>query len=131
MNSIDTSEVRKFGVACFIVSVVLVSAGLWREKYLPVTLGLIFLFNGLCAVTIPGRFKPFYRIWKKVGFGISRFITGVILSIAYYLVITPSALIKKLIGGAPLNIRPDRNAGTYWVARNEPVQPKDRYIKRF
>ncbi len=130
-NLIDNSEVRKFGLVCFAVSVILSAAGLWREKYIPVILGVMFLMAGLSAVSVPGRFKPFYILWKKAAFTVSRFITSVILSAAYFLVITPSAIIKKISGGAPLNIRPDKNSGTYWVKRNEPLQPKERYLKRF
>ena len=58
-------------------------------------------------------------------------ITTLILALAYYLVITPAALIKMLFGGRPLPIKPDKKALSYWVDRTEPVQPKERFIKRY
>jgi hypothetical protein len=57
--------------------------------------------------------------------------TVLILSLAYYLVITPSALIKRLSGGAPIPVKPDKEALSYWVDRSEPAQPKERFLKRY
>ena len=48
-----------------------------------------------------------------------------ILTLAYFLVITPSALIKLLFGGRPLPVKPDKKASSYWVDRTEGVQPKN------
>jgi hypothetical protein len=53
------------------------------------------------------------------------------LAIAYYVVITPAALLKRLFGGRPLPLSPDPDASTYWVSRDEPAQPKERFYKRF
>ena len=51
--------------------------------------------------------------------------------LAYYLVITPTALLKRVFGGRPLPTRPDRDAASYWVTRPELAQPKERFIKRY
>ena len=47
------------------------------------------------------------------------------------LLITPVALIKRIFSGRPLPVKPDRDALSYWVARDEPVQPKERFLKRY
>ena len=75
--------------------------------------------------------KPEFSIWKKIAYFLSRIVVVLILTLAYYLLITPVALIKRLFRGRPLPVKPDRDALSYWVARDEPVQPKERFLKRY
>ena len=75
--------------------------------------------------------KPEYAIWKKIAYFLSRIVVALILTLAYYLLITPVALIKRLLSGRSLPVKPDRDALSYWVARDEPVQPKERFLKRY
>jgi len=75
--------------------------------------------------------KPEYAIWKKIAYFLSRIVVALILTLAYYLLITPVALIKRLFSGLPLPVKPDRDALSYWVARDEPAQPKERFLKRY
>jgi len=55
----------------------------------------------------------------------------IVLTLAYYIVITPTALAKRLISGRPLPTAPDKGLSSYWVSRPEPAQPKERFIKRY
>jgi hypothetical protein len=82
-------------------------------------------------IILPNALKAVYLAWLKVAHFIGRVITTVILALAYYLSIAPTALIKRMFGGTPLPTAPDRNAATYWVTRNEPAQPKERFFKRY
>jgi hypothetical protein len=50
---------------------------------------------------------------------IGRVITTIILTLSYYLVITPAALIKRVFGGRPLPLKPDKNVFSYWASREE------------
>jgi hypothetical protein len=67
----------------------------------------------------------------KIARLVGRIITILILTLAYYLVITPSALIKRVFGGRPLPLKPDKGVSSYWVTRTEPAQPKERFLKRY
>ena len=62
---------------------------------------------------------------------IGKLITLIMLTMAYYLVITPFALMKKIFGGSPIPLKPDKTVSSYWVSRSELAQPKERFIKRF
>jgi hypothetical protein len=62
---------------------------------------------------------------------IGTIMTAVILTLAYYLVITPYALIKRLFGGRPLPFKPDKNSSSYWIERSESAQPRERFSKRY
>jgi len=60
-----------------------------------------------------------------------RVMTALMLTLAYYLVMTPSGLMKRIFGGVPIPGTPDKGASSYWVPRSEPAQPKERFFKRF
>ena len=96
----------------------------------------MFLFGflsvlGLGFILLPAYLKPVYVAWLKIAQFVGKIFTVFILALAYYLVITPSALIKRLFGGRPLPTSSDKNTVSYWVARAEPAQPKERFLKRY
>ena len=130
-NSTDTREVRKFGFIALIFFGCLCVLGLWMKKPLPAYLFGFLSILGLGFILIPAQLKPVHAAWLKVAHLLGRIITALILTMAYYLVITPSALIKRLFGGRPLPVKPDKEASSYWVDRTEPAQPKERFLKRY
>ena len=131
LNSTDTKQIRKFGLIALIFFGFLCALGIWREKFIPTYLFGFLAILGLGFLLLPYQLKPVFIGWLKIAHFIGRVITTLILTLAYYLVITPSGLIKRLFGGRPLPVKPDRNASTYWVTRTEPVQPIDRFLKRY
>ncbi len=86
---------------------------------------------GLGFILLPGPLRPVHTVWLKIAHTLGRIITTLVLALAYYLVITPSALLKRIFGGRPLPLKPDRNASSYWVTRDEPAQPKERFLRRY
>jgi hypothetical protein len=130
-KSTDAGQIRKFGLIALIFFGLLCVLGLWKHKPIPTYLFGALSLLGLGFILIPSRLKPIYLIWLKLAHLIGRIFSTVILTIAYYLVITPSALIKRLFGGAPLPVKPDKNASSYWVTRTESAQPKERFTKRY
>lgn len=127
----DAAEIRRFGLIATVFFGALAGLALWREKPLPLVLFGLLTAIGLALALAPQPLRPVYDTWLKVGHLIGRIITTAMLTIAYYLVITPAALLKRLFGGRPLPLKPDPGAASYWVARSEPAQPRERFIKRF
>ncbi len=67
----------------------------------------------------------------KIAQLLGKVFTALILTLAYYLIITPAALLKRIFGGTPLPTKPNEELSSYWVTRTEPAQPLERFIKRF
>ena len=130
-SSTDKRDIRKFGVIAFLFFGCLGALGFWMKKPLPTYLFGFLSLLGLGFVLLPAFLRPIYDVWLKIAHFVGIIITTLILALAYYLVITPSALIKRIFGGRPLPIKPDHNISSYWVTRTEPVQPKERFIKRY
>jgi len=131
LSLIEKKEMRKFGGIAFIFFGVLCALGFWRQKTIPFYLFGLLSSLGIGFILLPSILKPVYDGWLKAAHFIGRTITTLILAMAYYLVITPTAFIKRIFGGLPIPIRPDRKAQTYWVTRSEPAQPVERFIKRY
>ena len=130
-SSTNTNEVRKFGGMALVFFGMLTAIAIWREKVVMTYFFGVLSSIGLGLLLLPGPLNPIYKGWLNVGHFIGRVMTVLVLTLAYYLVITPSALIKRLFGGRPIPIGPDKDASTYWVPRLEPAQSKDRFIKRY
>ncbi len=133
MNSFSTDikDIRRFGIIAFLFFGILCAVGIWRQKPVPIYLFGFLSCLGLGFILIPGILRPVYRAWLKIAHFIGQVITTLMLAIAYYAVITPAAQMKRLFGGRPLPLSPDPDAPTYWVSRDEPAQPKERFYKRF
>ena len=131
LSSTEPREIRKFGVVAFVLFGVLFAIAFWRKKYVSGCFlgGLSFL--GLCFLLFPGPFRPIYTRWLKIAQFVGTAMTSVLLTLVYYLAITPTALIHRFFKGSPLPLSPDKSASTYWVSRSEPAQPRERFIKRY
>ena len=131
LNSIDTRKIRKFGTVALIFFGCLSALGIWKGKPFPTYLFGSLSALGLGFLLIPNLLRPVYIGWLKTAHFIGRVFTTLVLTLAYYCVIFPTALIKRLFGGTPLPVKPNKNASSYWVTKTEPAQPKERFIKRY
>lgn len=133
MNSsrTDIRDIRKFGAVAFLFFGCLALLLYFKHRFV-LTHAFGFLsVAGLGLLLLPYQLKPVYMFWIMVTTFIGRIVTTVTLTLAYYLVITPSALIKRCFGGRPLPMKPDPKAQSYWVSRSEPVLPRERFLKRY
>ncbi len=112
-------ELRKFGLTMAVAFAVFGGLFLWRAKPVwPYFFGIagFFLIFGLL---FPNLLTPIEWAWMKMAHLLGQVMTRLILTLTFYLVITPLGLIMKLSGKDPLHRQFDRSASTYWV----PVDP--------
>ena len=131
MNLTDRAKIRRFGIIAFLFFGSLSLLGMWTGKPVPIWFFGFLSLLGLGFISFPGPMSPIYHVWVRVAHLIGRIITAFFLILAYYLVITPSAFLKRLFGGPPIPLKFDRNVSTYWVTRDETAQPRDRFVKRY
>jgi len=131
LNSTETRQIRKFGIIAFVLFGCLCLLGILSKKPFSTYFFGFLSILGAGFVLIPAQLKPVYVTWLKIAHLLGRIITILILTLYYYLVITPFGVIKRLFGGPLLPTKPDKEASSYWVARTEPIQPKERFLKRY
>ncbi len=133
----DLAKRREFGRVLFVgfdlIAVLLILAD-WME-WLPVSWPLFFgacigAFLGLLAWLRPQAARPIYIAWYVLGASIGIITSNLLLAAAYYLVLTPFALVFRLIGRDPLQRRLGSDAKSYWETAEENVDP-ERYFRQF
>lgn len=130
-SSINPKETRKFGVIAVLFFGSLVAISVWRHKDVMIYIFGVFYILGFSLLILPKQLHFIHRGWMAVGHLIGKTINLIFMTIAYFVVITPAGLLKRVISGRPLPLKPDKNCSSYWVDREEPVQPKERFSKRF
>lgn len=131
LNLIEKKQIRKFGLIAFIFFAILCALGIWAQKRLTIYLFGCLSILGIGFMVAPVQLTPVYKAWLKIAHLLSRAVNTLILILIYYLVITPTGLIKRIIGGRPLPLKPEREASSYWVTKPEAAQPKERFLKRY
>jgi hypothetical protein len=72
-----------------------------------------------------------FRAWMKLAEGLAWVSTRVILTIFYFVILTPFALVRRIAGKPTLDTAWHDGKTTYWVPR-DPVDPSiERYSKRY
>ena len=130
-NLTEEKQIRRFGWIAFIFFGILCIFGIWKEKLLPACLFAGLSVLGFGFIVVPMRLRQAYNAWQQIAHLLGRVFTTVILILLYYIVITPAGLIRRMIGGTLLPIKPNNAISSYWVTRPEPAQPKERFLKRF
>lgn len=119
MENLEKSpkELKKFGLTmaliCFLFSLV----GIWKNSALTgLALGLwgatgVFLVLALVA---PTSLRLFEKFWMALAEKINKVVTPIILTITFYVLITPLGLLLKLMGKDILSLKIDKTRTTYW-----------------
>lgn len=130
-NLTDTKKIRQFGTIALIFFGCLGAVGFILGRSFPSYFFSFLAIVGVGFILAPHQLSPLYCGWLKVAGLIGKATTAFVLTVAYYLVITPFALVMRLFGRRPLPVRPDKEVSSYWVDRTEPAQQKERFRKRF
>jgi hypothetical protein len=130
-NSIDIKKIRQFGLVGLIFFGCLSGIALYTAKPILACFFALLALIGAGFVVVPKLLSPVYAGWIKVSTWLGKAVTVIILVLTYFLVITPYAIIMRLLGGYTLPVKPDRTISSYWVHRTEPAQQKEQFLKRF
>jgi hypothetical protein len=76
--------------------------------------GALLLLLGIVA---PAVLSTPNRLWLRLGTTIAKVVNPLMLALLFYLVVTPTAFVVRLLGKRPLSLVPDRNTATYWIER--------------
>jgi len=127
----EKSDLRKFGITIGIILVMIAGFLFWKEKesfQIFLTVGAVLCIFG---VVIPVILKPIYWIWMIFATILGWIMTRIILSILFYVILTPIGLIPRLFGKQFLELKWNRTNRTYWNYRSVGVIEKEKYEKQF
>jgi hypothetical protein len=119
-NNPDGSSDRSFGLV-FSVFFLIVAFVPWVQGYgLRVWAIVASLLFGVAALGFPGILAPFNRLWTKFGMLLHNIVSPVVLAVLFYLVVTPTGVLMRLLGKDVLRLRFDGDATSYWIDRTPP-----------
>ena len=113
---LTAGEGRRFGLTLGAGFLVLAGLTAWRGHSLEAR-----AFAGLggalvaAALVVPARLGPVHRFWMALAAAISRVTTPVFLGLVYFVVLTPTGLVRRLASRNRL-ARPSLSS-SFWVAR--------------
>jgi len=125
----DKSDWKKFGITMAIILAIIGFFLLWKKNnnydYI-LYLAAAFFITGLI---LPSVLKPVYKVWMAISVVMGFIMTKVIMIIIFYLIVTPIGLIASLTGKEFLDMKIDKSAKSYWIAREKTQNIKADYEK--
>ena len=119
MSQIKVSSNKSFGLVFFIFFLIIAIYPLINSESIRVwalILSLIFLILGLFNSPI---LSPLNLIWFKFGIFLGKIVSPFIMGIIFFLVVTPTGLIMRLLGKDLLNLKFNDNK-SYWIKKKDP-----------
>ena len=118
-NDVKIGSNKSFVIVFFIVFLLISLYPLTNHENIRIwslIISLIFLILGLLNSKI---LNPFNKLWFKFGMILGRIISPIIMSIIFFLVVTPIGLIMKLLKKDLLNLKFNKT-NTYWIEKSGP-----------
>ena len=85
----------------------------------------------LLLLFFPKALKPIQKIWMVIGIIMGAITTYIILTLLFYLVVTPIAVVVRLTHRNFLDISFQKNVGSYWIEKEVVAFKKEQYETQF
>jgi hypothetical protein len=127
----EKREVRNFGLLFAAIGLLTGAYMVWKGKggaWVAFSLAGVFLLTGLF---MPSVLTPCYRAWMRFAALLAWINTRVLLTVFFFVVVTPIGVVMRWFGKDLLNQKLDRSAQTYWVRREQVEKDKKSYEHLF
>ncbi len=113
-------QAKDTGMAMVLICLLL---GYWGKfpKFLPVSLVLLII-----TMAWPKAFTPLAGLWFGLSHLLSSVVSRVLLTIVFFVIVTPIGLIRRLIGADAMQLKKwKQGRDSVFVVREGPIQGKD------
>ena len=118
-SKIKISSNRSFGLLFFIVFLIV---ALWPLKsgedirIWSLALSIIFFSLGILNSKL---LTPLNKLWFKFGILLGSIVSPIVMGIVFFLVVTPTSIIMRLLGKDLLKKNKIKSVSTYWIKRDK------------
>ena len=119
MNDLKIGSNKSFGIVFFVVFLLIAIYPLINNGELRIwslVVAIIFFILGLINSKV---LTPLNKLWFKFGLLLGKVVSPLIMGIIFFLVVTPTAFIMRIIGKDLLNLR-FNNKKSYWIEKTGP-----------
>lgn len=124
-------DLRMFGLTVGIVLLVISVILFLFDKSSYIYFGIIGGVLVLAGTLFPSILKPVNKVWMTLALILGWFMSRVILTILFYLVLTPIGFIAKIFGKRFLSLKIDKEEKSYWEKRKRRSPNITEYERQF
>ena len=117
-DKLQMSSNKSFGLVFFVFFLIILLFSLLKDGNIRIwamVLAIIFLILGLLNSTI---LNPLNKIWIKFGILLGTIISPIVMGIVFFVVVTPTSLIMRILGKNLLGLKKDNTKRSYWLERS-------------
>ena len=126
----EKKNIRVFATGIAVICQLIALVSWWGSGWLYPYISPFGLLFGAIGLAFPSAIKPIFKRWMIMAAAIGRFQTKLILTVLFYIVITPLGLFFRLLSKNVMDIGNDPDASTYWKKR-VPLQDAAGFEKQF
>ena len=118
-SKIKIGSNKSFGIVFFTVFLIIAIWPLlngYEIRYWSLIISIVFLLLGILNSKI---LTPLNKIWFKFGILLGNVIAPIVMSIIFFLIVTPTSLLMKLFRKDILGIKKNRSK-SYWIEKSGP-----------
>ena len=130
-EDVEGSSDRSFGVVFACVFLIIAAWPLLQSgapRWWAAGVAAVF---AVVALARPALLAPLNSIWMKFGILLGKIVAPIALGILFFVIITPLAMVMRLVGKDPLSLKQDNQANSYWVKREPPGPPPNSMTNQF
>lgn len=114
-----TKQLKDFGRVMAVAFLIFAIIGFAKHKVVRADLLVISLLFGILSCFALGRkvLLPLQKVWMAFACVMGFIMSRILLSALYFIILTPIALIGKMLKKEFLEERIDKNRDSYWIKR--------------
>lgn len=126
-------ELRQFAGLVVPLFGLLVGVLLWFKLDMKSTAAIVLAAAAVLStlgLVRPGLLRPIYVGWVVAAYPIGWVISHLVIGVIFFLVVTPTGIVMRLLGRDPLHRQLEPERDSYWEPRSESDDP-NRYFRQF
>ena len=128
-------ELRSFGIVMAVVLSLFGLWGVWRVGFSLTTVRTVLVVLAgsflACGLLAPALLREPRRLWLALGERLGVVVSTLLLTIFFFLVLTPIGLLRRAFGADPMGKRRKPDGQGYWVPREDDPRGPERYEHMF
>ena len=117
--SVSGSSNKSFGIVFFIVFLIISLYPLLNNENIRIWSLIISATFLILGIMNSNFLSPLNRIWFKFGMLLGSIISPLVMSLIFFLIVTPTGLLMRIFKKDLLNLKYN-NKKSYWIEKNGP-----------
>ena len=118
-SKIHLGSNKSFGILFAFIFLLISLFPLIEERHIRVWSLVISIMLFIVSFVSPALLSPFNKAWFKFGLFLGNIISPLAMGVFFFLFITPTGLLIRLVNKNYINKKIDKSQPSYWIERKE------------